>query len=78
MGIPKRERRDTANSPGPCLVGLIQDEQRRLVVTVEELHVDDIQQLLVQLADVDDVAGQKAGLGPVGVLFKKKRKYYPP
>lgn len=43
--------------PGPCLVGLKQDEQRGLIVAVEELHVDDVQQLLVQLTDIDDVAG---------------------
>lgn len=55
---------DQVDWPGPRLVGLKQDEQRGLVVAMEELHVDDVQQLLVQLADVDDVGGQEAGLGP--------------
>ncbi len=32
---------------------------------MEELHVDDVQQLLVQLTDVNDVAGQEAGLRSV-------------
>lgn len=30
---------------------------------MKELHVDDVQQLLVQLTDIDYVAGQEAGLG---------------
>lgn len=32
---------------------------------MEELHVDDVQKLLVQLTDIDDVAGQKAGFRSV-------------
>jgi hypothetical protein len=31
---------------------------------VEELHIDNVQKLLIQLTDIDDVAGKKAGLGP--------------
>lgn len=52
--------------PWPCLVGLKQDEQCGLVVAVKELHVNNVQQLLVQLADVNDVAGQEAGFRPAG------------
>lgn len=32
---------------------------------MEELHVNDVQQLLVQLTDVNDVAGQEAGFRSV-------------
>lgn len=35
---------------------------------MEELHVDDVQQLLVQLPNIDDVGGEKAGLGPAEEL----------
>lgn len=56
---------DDVDWPGPGLVGLKQDEQRRLIVAMEELHVDDVQKLLVQLTDINDVAGQKAGFRSV-------------
>lgn len=46
------------------MVGFEEDEEGGLVVTVEELHVDDVEELLVQLPHVDDVAGQEAGLLP--------------
>ena len=31
---------------------------------MEELHVDDVKQFLIQLADINEVAGKEAGLGP--------------
>lgn len=57
---------DARGSPRPGLVGLEEDEEGGLVVAVEELHVDDVEELLVQLPHVDDVAGQEAGLLPGG------------
>lgn len=33
---------------------------------MQELHIDDVQQLLVQLTDVNDVAGEETGLLPAG------------
>lgn len=33
---------DNVDWPRPCLVGLKQDEQRGLIVAMEELHVDDV------------------------------------
>lgn len=45
--ILNTSRSHSADSPRPRLVGLIQNEQRRLVVTVKELHVDNVEQLLV-------------------------------
>lgn len=53
-------------SPRPGLVGLEQDEQGGLVIAVQELQVYDVEQLLVQAAHVDDVAGQEAGPLPGG------------
>ena len=50
--------------PRPRLVGLEEDEEGGLVVPAQELHVDDVEQLLVQLPHVDDVAGQEARLLP--------------
>lgn len=38
---------------------------------MEELHVDDVEQLLVQLADVNDVAGQEAGFRSVDAIRDK-------
>lgn len=52
------------NAPRPSLVGLVEDEQSGLVVAVQELHVNDIQQLLIELPDIDDVAGEEIGLLP--------------
>lgn len=43
------------------MVGLKQDEQCGLIVAMQELHVNDVQQLLIQLTDINDVAGQEAG-----------------
>lgn len=34
---------DKMDWPGPRLVGLKQDEQRGLIVAMEELHVNDVQ-----------------------------------
>lgn len=51
-----RGREDT---PRPRLVRLKENEQGGLIVAVQELHIDDVQQLLIQLPDVDDVAGQE-------------------
>lgn len=38
---------DDRDSPRPRLVGLEQNEQRGFIVTMEELHVNDVQQLLI-------------------------------
>lgn len=35
---------------------------------MEELHVDDVEQLLIQLANVNDVAGQEAGFRSVDAI----------
>lgn len=38
---------------------------------MEELHIYDVQKLLIQLPDIYDVAGKKARLGPACVVKEK-------
>lgn len=39
---------------------------------MKELHVDDVQQFLIQLTDVNDIAGKKAGLGSADERIQKR------
>lgn len=52
--------------PRPGLVGLVEDEESGLIVAMQELHVNDVQQLLIELPHIDNVTGEETGLLPVG------------
>lgn len=43
--------------PWPCLVGLKQDEQCGLIVSVEKLHIDNVQKFLIQFTNINEVTG---------------------